>query len=73
MTNDEITKKDYLLGGQALDPNPTRARTFILGEGYVPTERERSATFGPEDQRALIDSLKETYPHLTDEDILDFL
>ena len=73
MTNDEITKKDYLLDGQTLDPNPTRARTFILGEGYVPTERERSMTFGPEDQRALIDSLKETYPQLTDEDILDFL
>lgn len=73
MTNDEITKKDYLLDGQALDPNPTRARTFILGEGYIPTERERSTTFGPEDQKETIAWLKERYPQLTDEDILDFL
>ena len=73
MANDEITKKDNLLDGQTLDPNPARARTFILGEGHVPTDRERSTTFGPEDQMETIAWLKERYPQLTEEDILGFL
>ena len=76
MTNDEITKKDYLLDGQALDPNPTRARTFILGEGYIPTEREPSVVTEEQRQRmfqAQVNALKAQYPQLTEEDILDFL
>jgi len=73
MTNDEITKKDYLLDGQTLDPNPTRARTFILGEIKIPTERLSCTDTERQKLQWQIDMVKRNHPNLTDDEILEWL
>jgi hypothetical protein len=67
-----MSKREVTMDGENVDPNPTRGRTFILGEGYTPTEQELSTPIDQQKQMAAIVGLMELYPDLTEDDILDF-
>lgn len=68
----DMASKDYLMDGENVDPNPTRGRTFILGENYVNTNHNSFTGTDPQKQKAAIASLMEMYPDLTEEEIMDF-